>query len=117
MPGDFENDPLPHGHDLALLSAIIHQNDPAQNVTLFKKILAALEPGGRLIVRDHVMSEDHTSPTSGAMFAINMLVATPGGGTYSFSEVRAGLEKAGFADVRLLRDGAEMECLVDARKP
>ena len=30
--GDFYKDELPTGHDLALLSAIIHQNSPVQNL-------------------------------------------------------------------------------------
>jgi precorrin-6B methylase 2 len=113
--GDFYKDALPGGHDLALLSAIVHQNSPEQNVALFEKVLDALVPGGTLIIRDHVMSEDHTTPAAGALFAINMLVNTPGGGTYSFSEMTRDLEAAGFMDVRLLHQ-AEMESLVTAEK-
>jgi len=44
--GNFYNDALPNGCDLALLSAIIHQHSAAENVTLYKKIHHALEPGG-----------------------------------------------------------------------
>jgi predicted O-methyltransferase YrrM len=115
--GDFYVDPLPTGHDLALISAIIHQNSPEQNVELYRKVFNALEPGGRVAIRDHVMSPDKTSPTSGAMFAINMLVSTPGGGTYSFEEIRSTLEEAGFERVRLVRGNAEMECIVEAFRP
>jgi predicted O-methyltransferase YrrM len=117
VAGDFEVDPLPPGHDLALVSAIIHQNSREENVALFKNVFGALFPGGRLIVRDHVMSPDHTSPRSGAIFAINMLVSTPGGGTYTFVEIREDMERAGFQKIRLLRGDAEMECLVEAFKP
>ncbi len=34
--GDFYVDELPSGHDLAFLSAIIHQNSPEQNLELFQ---------------------------------------------------------------------------------
>jgi len=85
--GDFYVDVLPAGHDLALLSAIIHQNDAEQNIELYRKVFDALVPGGTLVVRDFVMSEDHTEPPDGAFFAINMLVNTPGGSTYSFEEI------------------------------
>ncbi len=115
-PGDFYKDALPGGHDIALLSAIIHQNSPAQNVELYKNVFNALSPGGTIVVRDHVMSADHTESADGAIFAINMLVATPRGGTYSFDEIRADLEKAGFTDARLLHQ-AEMDSLVTAQKP
>ena len=114
--GDFYVDALPDGHDLALLSAIIHQNDAEQNIELYRKVFDALVPGGTVVVRDFVMSEDHTEPPDGAFFAINMLVNTPGGSTYSFEEISEDLEAAGFVDAELLHRG-EMDSLVTARKP
>jgi predicted O-methyltransferase YrrM len=116
VKGDFYKDALPEGHDLALLSAIIHQNSREQNIALYRKACEALVPGGMLIVRDYVMSDDHTQPPDGAHFAINMLVNTPGGGTYSFEEIKGDLAAAGFTDVTLLHQ-AEMDSLVTAAKP
>ncbi|MCM3877925.1 MAG: acetylserotonin O-methyltransferase [Thermoanaerobaculia bacterium] len=115
--GDFESDELPVGHDLAWLSAIIHQNGPAQNDALFGRIFRALLPGGRLVIRDHVMGPDRTRPPAGALFAVNMLVGTAQGGTYTFDEIRAGLERAGFVRVRPLREGERMDALVEAFRP
>ena len=116
VPGDFYKDEFPTGHDLALISAIIHQNSLEQNVGLYAKAFRALLPGGRLIIRDHVMSPDRTSPKPGAVFALNMLVGTAGGGTYTLDEIRAGLRQAGFADVRLIQEGQQMDALVEAVK-
>ena len=117
VAGDFDRDELPRGHDLALLSAIIHQNGAEQNVELFRKVRRALEPGGRLVVRDHVMSPDHTRPARGAIFAVNMLVGTRRGGTYSFEEIRGALASAGFTAIRLLRADERMNGLVEAFAP
>ena len=117
VAGDFYRDELPQGYDLVLLSAIIHQNDEAENLALYSKVFRSLDRGGVVLIRDHIMEESRTVPAAGTLFAINMLVNTRGGGTYTFSEVRAGLEKAGFEDVRLLRAGEKMDCLVEARKP
>lgn len=103
VSGDFYRDELPNGHDLAFLSAIIHQNSPAQNESLFRNIHRSLEPGGRIVVRDHVMSRDRTDPLEGALFAVNMLVGTSEGGTYTFEEIREGLAAAGFVRIRLVR--------------
>jgi predicted O-methyltransferase YrrM len=116
VKGNFYKDALPDGHDLALVSAIIHQNSPEQNVELFKKCFDSLLPGGMVVIRDFVMSEDHTQPADGAVFAINMLVNTSGGSTYSFEDIRRDVEAAGFADATLLHH-AEMDSLVTARKP
>jgi SAM-dependent methyltransferase len=116
VAGDFYKDELPPGCDLVLLSAIIHQNSPQENLTLFKKIFRALEPGGALLIRDHVMDESRTRPPAGALFAINMLVATAGGDTYTFKEIKDTLEQAGFQAVKQMRSGERMDCLVEARK-
>jgi ubiquinone/menaquinone biosynthesis C-methylase UbiE len=115
--GDFYQDELPGGSDLALLSAIIHQNSPEENVELFSKTYRALEPGGTILIRDHIMDESRTRPPAGTLFALNMLINTRGGDTYTIEEVKSFLEQAGFFDVRLARMGQNMDCLVEARKP
>jgi predicted O-methyltransferase YrrM len=117
VPGDFYEDELPGGHDLAMISAIIHQNSPGENVELFRKVLCAMVSGGRIIIRDHVMEPDRTKPKDGAIFAVNMLVNTEGGSTYTFDEIRNWLMQAGFVNVRLLRVGKHMDALVEAFKP
>jgi ubiquinone/menaquinone biosynthesis C-methylase UbiE len=117
IAGDFYADELPGGCDLALLSAIIHQNSREQNVELFKKAYRALVPGGVLMIRDHIMNEQRTWPPEGAMFAINMLVNTAGGDTYTFLEVEQDLREAGFKHVKLLRSGEKMDSVVGTVKP
>jgi SAM-dependent methyltransferase len=117
VAGDFYHDELPKGCDVALLSAIIHQNSPAENEELYSKIYRALDPGGILLIRDHIMDESRTYPPAGAVFALNMLVNTRGGDTYTFREVRESLERAGFPVVRLLRTGERMDSIIEAQKP
>ena len=114
--GDFYVDEMPGGCDLALLSAIIHQNSPKQNVELYKKIHRALEPGGVVLIRDHIMDESRTQPPAGAMFALNMLVNTSGGDTFTFGEVKETLEAAGFGEVKQVRAGERMDGLVEGKK-
>lgn len=115
--GDFMRDALPVGADLAWVSAIIHQNSRAENRKLFGKIFRALAPGGWVAMRDIVMESDRVAPVSGALFAVNMLVSTRGGGTFTFSEIRDDLHAAGFGPARLLRRDPAMNCVVAARKP
>jgi SAM-dependent methyltransferase len=116
ISGDFSEDELPTGCDLALLSAIIHQNSAEQNLDLFRKIHRALDPRGVLLIRDHIMDDERLHPPAGAIFALNMLVATEGGDTFTFAEVEEILVKAGFDDVQLVRKGENMDCLIEATK-
>jgi hypothetical protein len=115
VAGDFYVDALPEGADLVWLSAIAHQNSRAQNRDLFAKIRAAVRPGARLLVRDMVMDATRTRPQSGALFAVNMLVATRGGGTFTFDEFAEDLGACGFADVALLHPEDGMDAVVGAK--
>jgi predicted O-methyltransferase YrrM len=117
VPGDYNVDPLPAGADLAWLSAIVHQNSPTQNRALYGKIHTALVPGGTLVVRDIVMDSSRTVPPSGALFAVNMLVATEAGNSYTLDEFRADLTGAGLVDVEQIFEDEWMNSLVRARKP
>lgn len=116
VAGDFYTDPLPGGADLVWLGAIAHQNSREQNRALFGKMRDATVPGGVVVVRDVVMDEDHVTPPGGALFAINMLTATPGGGTYTLGEYREDLETAGFGNVELVYRDPWMDSLVRATR-
>jgi predicted O-methyltransferase YrrM len=116
VAGDFLADDLPGGNDLAWVSAIVHQNSQLQNRAMFKKIHRSLIPGGRIAIRDLLMDETRTRPIAGALFAVNMLVGTVGGGTYTLSELRDDLEFAGFTAVRLARRDEAMNAVLVASK-
>ena len=114
--GDFYTDALPEGADLAWLGAICHQNSRQQNRDLFAKVHKALAKDGFIVIRDMAMDTSHTNPVAGALFAINMLVGTEGGGTYSFDEYNEDLSAAGFSEVTLVHRQESMSSLIRARK-
>ena len=116
VAGDYNRDSFPRGADLVWVSAIIHQNSPAENRSLYRRIAETIEPDGILMIRDVVMEESRTAPPMGALFAVNMLVATDGGNTYALSEIRDALTSAGFTDVKLIRRDEGMHSVVSARR-
>jgi hypothetical protein len=64
-----------------------------------------------------VMESDRTRPREGAIFAVNMLMGTSGGNTYTFEEIKSDLAQAGFVRTRLFQEGEHMDGLVEAFKP
>ena len=62
VSGDYTLDELPVGHDLVLLSAVIHSNSREANRGLYMKVFNALEPGGAILIRDYVMDSFRISP-------------------------------------------------------
>ena len=77
------------------MSAVIHSNAEADNRALVSKAARALNPGGRIVVQDFLMNPDRSGPPGAALFALNMLVGTPEGDTYTEAEVRGWMEEAG----------------------
>lgn len=115
--GDFYQDDLPGGADFAWLSAIIHQHSRAHSRALYAKVYQALVPGGRVGIREVVMDPCRTRPAMGTLFAINMLVNTDSGGTFTFEEIADDLHAAGFIEPELRLKGEQMDSVVLARRP
>jgi 3-hydroxy-5-methyl-1-naphthoate 3-O-methyltransferase len=88
---------------LILLSAICHMFSVEENRALFERAYRALVPGGRLVVQDFILEADKTSPRFATLFALNMLVGTRAGNTYSEAEYASWLQDAGFHEVRRVR--------------
>ncbi|MBI1938704.1 MAG: acetylserotonin O-methyltransferase [Ignavibacteriales bacterium] len=99
IEGDYLKDGFGTGCDLILLSQIVHINNYEQNKFLIKKCADALSNGGQIIIKDFVMNEDRTSPAIGALFALNMLVATECGDTFTEKEMKEWFEKAGIKKI------------------
>jgi len=116
VAGDFYTDDLPRGADFAWLSAITHQHSREHNRRLFAKVHAALTSGGRIAVRDIVMQPCRTRPVDGALFAINMLVNTDTGGTFTFEELAEDLRTAGFVNPELTIKSDDMNSVISATR-
>ncbi|MBN1395082.1 MAG: hypothetical protein JW959_08670 [Pirellulales bacterium] len=117
VAGDFHRDELPGGCDFAWVSAICHQHSRRLNRELFAKVFRALVSGGRIAVRDVVMEPCRTRPVEGALFAINMLVNTSHGGTFTFDEYAEDLRAAGFEGPRLAVRHEAMSSVILAERP
>lgn len=82
------------GYEVVFMSNLIHSMSPEQILLLFRRSLGWLAPGGRLVLKDFLLDESRTQPNGAAVFAINMLVNTPGGNSYTWGECRQWLSKA-----------------------
>jgi precorrin-6B methylase 2 len=100
LKGDYLENSIGSGYDLAFLSAVIHSNSPEDIKLLFSKCYKALNKNGQIVVLDYLMNEDRTEPPMGAMFSLNMLVGTEAGDTFTESEVRNWMEEEGFSSIK-----------------
>jgi len=85
--------------DLVVLGNIVHSEGEASSRRLFRRLAAALDTGGRLAILDFFPNEERTGPPPPVLFALNMLVNTENGDTFTLSQYRSWLAEAGFATV------------------
>lgn len=98
--GDFTKDDIGNGYDMIFISQIFHAYGPEACMALLRKCYASLNRGGRVVVQEFYLDETKTGPLQGAIFAINMLVNTPDGRTYSPKEISSWMRKAGFREIK-----------------
>ena len=99
IAGDYRTDPIPGAYPVVLLSNIIHGESYDENERLMVKLAANLQPGGKLLIKDHILDDRRTHPRVGALFSMLMLLTTQNGRCFSFTEVKNWLAKAGLAEI------------------
>ncbi len=98
VAGDYRADAVPGGYDVIFLSNIIHGEDEAANEALVGKLSGALVPGGRLVIKDHIVGGTPAETAAGTVFSLLMLLTTEGGRCYTREEVSGWFERAGLKD-------------------
>ncbi len=100
QPGDLkEADYGESRYDLAILANIVHSEGERSARDLFRRIFRALRPGGRVAIAEMIPSDDRTGPVFPLIFAVNMLVNSEFGDTYTLAEYDRWLKEAGFTRV------------------
>lgn len=104
VPVDFTLEAIPGTYDVIWYSNVLHIYSPATNQAIFRRALAALNPGGRLLIQDAFLHDrEGLHPAEASLFAVSMLLFTEEGNTYSAKETSTWLKDAGFARVKVLR--------------
>jgi ubiquinone/menaquinone biosynthesis C-methylase UbiE len=103
IEGDLSEATFETGYDLATLGHILHSEGEQRGRRLLKKVFRALRSGGTIAVAEWLVNDHRTKPLHSLMFAVQMLVNTEKGNTFSFNEIKAWLEDAGFKKVRKLQ--------------
>lgn len=102
VQGDLETADFGTNHNVATLGHILHSEGERKSRQLLRRTFAALAPGGTIAIAEFVAGEGRTGPANAMIFAVNMLVNTDEGDTFTFNEIAAWLKEAGFTDVRAL---------------
>ena len=100
--GDFISNDVPGGFDVAWLSHILHGEGAEGCAVILKRAVAALEPGGMLMVQEFILDDNMDGPLFPALFSLNMLLGTPQGRSYSQRQLEEMMAAAGVGSIRRL---------------
>jgi SAM-dependent methyltransferase len=98
--GDYTKKGIEGKYDVVWLSHILHGENPEMCRDIIQKAVAALEPGGMIIVHEFILNDSMDSPLFPALFSLNMLLGTDGGRSYSESQLKEMLSAAGVKNIR-----------------
>jgi predicted O-methyltransferase YrrM len=117
--GDYMTDSFgDRDYDVALLSNMLHQEDPGSCRAILRKAYDALQPGGLLIVQAMFLNATKDGPVWPALQSVHLSLLYRGGTAYSIDETLELVSAAGFVEARRKRMSLlNAESLVLARRP
>jgi hypothetical protein len=102
MDGNYLEEDIKGTYDVAWLSHILHGEGPDDCRMIVNKAVAALEPGGLIMVHEFILDNTMDGPLFPALFSLNMLLGTDGGQAYSEAQLTDMLANAGVQEIRRL---------------
>ena len=100
--GDFLREEVAERFDVAWLSHILHGENASGCAQIVDRAVAALDPGGLILVHEFILDDDLAGPVFPALFSLNMLLGTEAGQSYSGAQISGLLKNAGVRDIRRL---------------
>jgi len=116
LAGDLKEVDFGEGqYDVALLGNIVHSEGEDSSRDLFRRLRRALKDGGRVVVIDMLPNDARTGPPYQLIFALNMLVNTERGDTYTLADYTRWLNDAGFPRVETADIGSHSPAVIGYR--
>jgi precorrin-6B methylase 2 len=100
VEGDYLMQNIPGTYDAVLLSHILHAEGPQDCRGLIRKAASVLHPGGLIMIHEFILDDRMDGPLHPALFALNMLLGTPAGQSYSEKQITDMLAEASIRDIR-----------------
>lgn len=116
LPGDLRDCDFGEAQfDIAILGNIVHWEGEAASRELLRKLHRALAPAGRIVIIEMIPNDNRTGPTFALMFALNTLLFTDCGDTYTFREYDDWLRDAGYCGATPYDIGSHSAAIIARR--
>ena len=117
VEGDLLEVNFGRGHAIATLGHILHSEGEERSRQVLKKVFDALAPGGTIAIAEILVDAERKAALPALIFAVNMLVNSDHGDTFTQDEITSWLLDAGFENVRAVEAPGLAPLLILATKP
>lgn len=107
---------FPGGQDLVLMSYLFSGVPGEAHADLIARAMAALKPGGKLLIHDFIVEADRTGPALAALWQLQHTAFTPEARSLDAGWLAETLTEAGFANVEVRGMIPEMTMLATATR-
>ena len=114
VAGDLFVDEYPEGHDVHLLSNVLHDWDLPEVERILQKSFATLPGGGLLVAHEAFLNEEKSGPLPVAEYS-TILVTITQGRCYGVGEIREMMERVGFERVQVVETAADRSAILAAK--
>lgn len=104
-----------NSYDLIILGHVCHSEGAENSRILFSRAYNSLKKGGKLLIAEMIPDDNRSSAVFPLLFAVNMLVHTTEGNTFTMAEYKEWLLNAGFRSITTI-DAPSPSPLIVARK-
>ena len=103
LPGDLKDvDFGQNRYDLVILGHICHTEGAEKTRSLFSRAYRSLKSGGKLLIAEMIPDDERCKETFPLLSAVNMLINSTEGNTFTISEYRQWLHEAGYKNIDTL---------------
>ena len=101
--GNFQQEELGHGYDVALLFGVLASETGEGKLALLRKVRKALIPDGLIAIREFLLHPDDPEQTAeAAIFSLHTLLANGVGDVATLPQMQSWLLEAGFESLRFV---------------
>lgn len=116
IEGDFLKTEISGLSDIVLVSQVLHGMSESQCQKLLKKCFDYTSSGGAIIINEFFLNDNKQGPLYSTLFALNMLITTKEGDTYTEGTVSYWLERAGYSDFSFVDTPGPSKLLIGHKK-
>lgn len=102
--------------DLAIVARYAHDLGEQEAQDLFRRILVALKPGGRIAVTDWMPNNERTGPLVPLIFALGTLLHKEEGNAHTAQDYSSWLDSVGFTRIETSDLGSDLTLVVGVKE-